>query len=335
MEEPTPYDLHPEAMCPDLTVSDLFLFRDLCEAIIGGLSISGAARKVGEKLNKTIDKNRCHRVLRDVAAHLLQRSNALPHDLKLDTPGSEGESFYRRLCAELGLLSKLNNSSPSRANRVIIHASDFCVLWVLPAVLQRSRSESGFIQSSFDLEIRRGSFRKYMTYLRNGATDLAMGPEANDFKEFERIELLSVPRVLIYPKGHIFACGKAAPDVRLADLQDETIFCLDSAAVPNVKMESYFPFPAKKCVIVDSVSHIYQYVARKLGVSLGYHPAFVPEDFQPEVSTLPLRGEDADRVKPAKFFLYYSKLRPLSTGAQLFESELRAWSTQKMNLIAV
>jgi DNA-binding transcriptional LysR family regulator len=321
--------VYPSAIGPSLTVSELFLFCDVCELLRTGLLLPAIAERLTARYKLKVSYKRCARVLNKVARALFGPSGTWGQ-LRLTTPGSAGDTFCQRVAFFLATLKRPDGERPdARANRVVVHGSDFCVLWVLPGVL----AESGLLGTDLDLEIRRGSFRKYMSHLRSGATDLALGPKAPPFDEFESTRLLAVPRVLIYPAGHRFACGKPAAQVTLADLGDETVFRLESAAVPEVRMNSYFPVPPRQCVVVDSVSHIYRYVARGLGVSLGYHPVFVPDDAHPGVSSVPLRGPDAARVGPAEFFLYSFKGRPLPDPARRVVQAIRDWAEKKMEVI--
>lgn len=331
--------VHPSALGPTLTVSELFLFCDVCKLMRDGLQLPKIAEQIFTNINtnnNNCDKDkelkafhkRCRRTL-DKVAKALFGPKGNRDLLELTTLGSQGDSFYQRLTLVLATLRKPEEQPSARENCVVIHGSDFCVLWILPAALE----ESKILANDIELEIKRGSFRKYMSHLRDGTTDLAIGPKAPDFDEFESERILSVPRVLIYPEGHTFACKKLVSQVTLDDLKDETFFFLGSEAVPDVRMSSYFKHLPRKRVVVDSISHIYQYVARGLGVSLGYDPVLVPLSSHPGVSSFRLQGEDARKVKPAEFFVYYTKSHLPSRSAQMVLRAIRGWATKKMHEI--
>lgn len=316
---------HPKAVCPGLTVNDLFIYRDVFEGIRANLSLAKIAVKIG------VSRRKCQLVLEDVAAALLG-PGASAAQLRLKQDNSVGYTFYQGLSTVLDPLTVLQaDCNKGHDNRVVVQGSDFSVLWVMPSVL----AECGFLRSAARLEIRRGSFQRYMANLRNGRTDLAVGPEAPPPLGVTSVPLIAVPRVLIYPEKHTFACGKLAADIRLEDLGQETVFYLESEAVPAVKMRNYFPRPfgSGKRVAVDSVSHIYQYVDRALGVSLGYDPAYVPPEYHPRVRSQPLRGEDAAKVPPAEFLLYYSDERKLSAAARQLAEAICTWAGGKSGRI--
>ena len=321
-------NIHPLAVCPRLTINDLCIFRDLCEGIhVKKESISRIAKRIG------VTRRKCELVLEAVAKALLG-DEATAAQLQIPRDNSPGYSFYQGLSGLLEPLTALHvDCTKARQNRLVVQGSDFCILWFLPAVF----AECGLPKAETALEIRRGSFQRYMANLRSGRTDVAIGPKAPVLADIATIPLLTVPRVLIYPTGHSFACGKSPPEITLRDLERETVFYLSSEAVPEVKMTTYFPDPRPpgRRIAVDSVSHIYLYVDHGLGVSLGYAPAFVPAEYHPRVCSQPLVEVDALRATPAQFFLYYPTNRQLSGAAREFIDSICRWVTHKTgNLVS-
>jgi DNA-binding transcriptional LysR family regulator len=172
-----------------------------------------------------------------------------------------------------------------------------------------------------------------MANLRSGKTDLAIGPKATPAKGVKAVRILTVPRMLISPKGHSFACGLPVQDVFIEDLSQEVVFYLESSAVPALCMSSHLPpsKPPGKRVAIDSISHIYQYVAIGLGVSIGYSPEFLPGDCLTQVVATELRSKEAREIPPAEFFLYFSTDRELAGPVLRLAEAICKWANEKTN----
>jgi DNA-binding transcriptional LysR family regulator len=318
--------IHPKADFQTLTVSDFFIYKDLCEGKLKGKSVEVIAAEI------RVSRRKCGMVLKEVVEYLnpekMARGENLDlKELDLTNPDGPGQAFCQLIRPIIETLANRSPSSDDHENRVVVQGSDFCVLWILPAVLHNS----GYLRGEGTLEIRRGSYQRFMANLRSGRTDLAIGPKATPSKGVKAVHILTVPRMLISPKGHSFACGKPAQDVTIEDLSQEIVFYLESSAVPALCMSSYLPPPKRpgKRVAVDSISHIYQYVSIGLGVSIGYSPEFLPRDCLSQVVATELRGKDSRAIPPAEFFLYYSAdHQPIGPVIRIAEAICK-WASEK------
>jgi DNA-binding transcriptional LysR family regulator len=303
---------HPEAVFSRLSVNDLFILRDLLLRAQGE-SVTDVRKRLG------IGKRKMDKLKAALAgytlgagaseARLFGKNQAILQPLRKNLPA---------------LLEKLKDIAgecrKAQENRVVVQGSEFCVLWILPKVL----AASGYLDKNpgVALDIKRAYFKRFMTHLQDGRTDLALGPEVPMPIAVERRLVLTVPRALIYPEGHRFACGKPPEDVGLRDLAGETVFVLTSAGVPAFPMEKYLARPkgGGRHVYVDSISHMYRYVSEKLGVAVGYAPSFAPIETRPPVQAVLL---DKSEVPPAEFYLYFPKNRALSPPAAALKSAIQ------------
>ena len=289
---------HADAICPLLTVNDLFIFQDLYKRLINREDWTEIRNKL-----PTTDK-----VINRIVANVKQALN-------ISEPGRD---FLRKAAQESGaptrfhagiskLLKELTTlvHECNQAPRVNVQGSEFCILSLLPRVLK----ESAFLTKHPDavLDIRRARWSRMLANLEKGRIDMALGSPAPSASErIKREILLTVERVIIYHKDHRFACKKEGFEIGLDDLGTETVFVLSGDAVPSFCMEEELLPPVKpgRRIYLDSISHMYQYVYRDLGVAIGYDLRFSPFPRDEVIKETPLRH----RGMPAAVFCLYTRM---------------------------
>jgi DNA-binding transcriptional LysR family regulator len=302
---------HPDAICPRLTINDLFIFRDVYEGMRAGKGLESIGREIG------VSRKKCYLVLKAVAQGLIG-PGAKWSTLRLKPSRSENEKdespagrFYDGLDAVLQKLKELVIAGrAAQARRVVIEGTETCLRWLLPQVLKGS----GFLDKTRAvLEIKRAPAERFIPHVQNGRADLALGSDLTLPSDIHQELLLTVPRSLIYPKKHTFRCGKAPAEVALADLSHETVFVLTPKAFQQFRFDHHLsPKGQGRKVYVDAISHMYQYVAQGLGVAVAYPPWFVGNEGKP-VESCELVDEKA--FPAANFYLYSAKGRALSEPA--------------------
>jgi DNA-binding transcriptional LysR family regulator len=307
---------HRDAVCPRLKINDLFLFHDLFQ----GLRNRRAVTEIADELK--ISRKKCYLVLRAVEEALALdgegngfiRRHAEDTDVDL-TPGG---IFHAVVKDVIERLASAIDDCQARRQRVVVQGSEFSTMWLLPRVLEKSR----FLQEhpGVVLDIRRAFWKRFIANLERDRIDLALGPAAPHWPQIEQQLLLTVPRALIFHKDHRFAAGKDVDLIKFRDLSRETVFVLSGDAIPGLHMKRCLPKPSQggRHVYLDSISHMYQYVQRDLGVALGYVHRYGPAHERslvlaksfPEIDTLP----------PAAFYLYVPRKehRKLSPDAEAF-----------------
>jgi len=305
---------HRHAVCPRLTINDLFLFRDLFEGLRNGRGTT----EIADELRITLKK--CRQLLIAVEKALdipgepsgFIRRHAKEKDVDL-TPTGMFHAGVRELIDKLAVVV---DDCQTRRRRVVVQGSEFSTLWLLPRVLEQSQFLTKHPEVALD--IRRAFWHKFITNLEHGRIDLALGPATPHRPNIEQHHLLTVPRALIYHNDHKFAGGRDADHIRFQDLSRETVFVLSGEPIPGFFMRSYLPKPAHggQHVYLDSISHMYQYVQRNLGVALGYEHRYGPAHEKSLVRAKKL--DELDKLPPAAFYLYalQKQHRELSQDAE-------------------
>ena len=286
---------HPDAICPRLTINDLFLFRDLFQGLRNGRGMKEVASELRISLKK------CRELLRAVEKALeiddqppgFIRSQAGKKDVELTPAGI----FHAGISDLVDRLMAVVDDCQTRGKHVVVQGSEFSTLWLLPRVLERSR----FLEQHPDvvLDIRRAFWHRFVANLEQGRIDLAIGPDAPHRPPVKQTHLLTVPRAIIFHKNHEFACGKPPEQIGIEDLGRETVFVLSGEPVPGFKMKNYLPKPSHggRHIYIDSIAHVYQYVQRDLGVSLGYEYDYGPAHEKSLVVAKALGGKES-RIPP-------------------------------------
>jgi hypothetical protein len=261
---------HRDVVCPDLTIKDLVFFRQ----IFASLRAGKIQREIATEMK--ISLKTVQRVIRAVEKALDVPGTAPGFIRKSaeakDGSGSPAARFHAALgllIHDLTLLVEDCRKAPQQ-ERVIIQGTEFGILWVLPHVLEKSRYLEA--NPTVILDIQRTTWAKqFLTNMEQGHADLAIGLYVEKPETIRATPLLTVPRVIIYPKGHRFRCGKDQDRIVLADLSRETIFVIPGEPVTGLGVEKHLPEPEGegRRVYLDSTSHMYQYVRKGLGVAIG------------------------------------------------------------------
>ena len=201
-----------------------------------------------------------------------------------DRRSSRWDIFHDGIARLLDTMTALDADCRACRDRVIVMTSEFSTQWLLPHVLEQSK----FLQKqNAELEIKRAYHQGFLDNLKEGSIDIALGPRVKD-KEIPagiaREKVLTVPRAIIYHKDHEFARNVPQARITLADLAWETVFVLSITAVPDITMDKWLPEVEKgRRIVLDSISHMYQYVSKDLGVALGYPEGYGPLESYPSV----------------------------------------------------
>ncbi len=305
---PKQFDEHPEAVFARLDINDLFFYRDLCKGLYQGRQ----QREIAEELG--ISEKKCQSLRKAIAEELFSNSNG--SDV-MEAAGGKGrggnekeqaavKAFHVGLSKILDDLTRLVNDSKKGQQRVIIQGSEYSILCLLPRVLEASR----FLQDNpgIVLDIRRAYWPKFLTNLQKGRVHLALGPKGRIRSDIAMIPLFKARRALIYHKAHRFACNKSGDAVDFNDISRETLFIYPGQIAWGFSLDEVLPPPREqgRRIYVDSITHMYQYVQRGLGVAFGFELKHAPHHSRGEIVT----REYADHLlEPAEFYLYVLKER--------------------------
>jgi DNA-binding transcriptional LysR family regulator len=291
---------HPHSVCPHLTVNDLFLFRDLFQGLRSGkaLTVVAGELKIGPRKRLLLLRAVEEALALDGEDRGFVRRHARDNDVD-ETPSG---IFHAGVRDALDKLASAFEDCRTRRKRIVVQCSEFSTLWLLPRVLEKSQ----FLRRHPDvvLDIRRAFWKRFIANLEHDRIDFAIGPAAPHYPEIEERSLLTVRRALIYHKDHKFAVARDGDHIKFSDLSRETVFVLSGDPIPGLHMKRVLPKPAHggQHVYLDSISHMYQYVQRDLGVAVGYIQRYGP----PHERSLVLAREfpEIDALPPASFFLY-------------------------------
>ncbi|MGO9597034.1 MAG: substrate-binding domain-containing protein [Isosphaeraceae bacterium] len=289
-----------------MTLNDLFLFRDLYRQRRRGRHV----REIAEELK--ISEKKCRELFAAIEEEV--RPDGSAHgfiEASLRTENTEAHralaAFHTGLCGVLDELTHLVNDCRRGQQRVVIQGSEYSILCMLPRILEKSQFLTK--HPAVILDIRRAYWPRFVVNLQKGRIDLALGPKARVRSNIEMVRLFSSRRTLIYHKDHKFALNKQPFELDVpADLRRETLFLYPGQISWGYTIHDKLPPPEEggRRIYVDSVTHMYEYVQRDLGVAIGFELRHAPFHGNDKIQTHEI---PENILAPAEFYLYFRKDR--------------------------
>jgi DNA-binding transcriptional LysR family regulator len=311
-------DAHRNAVCPELSINDLFEFCELYERRLRKQTWKDAATQMGIPVNSI-----------GILLATIEQGLAIGHrtpdfirrDLDADNPNrTTAGLFYQGISRIIEDLRRHVEDCRKGEQRVAIEASDNCVLVTLPAVL--SRSDYLHRYANVQLDIRRSYWNDFLPGLENGHIDLALAPTvAHNETIIDSTKLYTMPRAIVYNKNHKFICKKSSNLIKLVDLVQETVFVITNRNLPGDFMKSVLPVPANggRHIYVDSTICMYPYIERDFGIGIGYDQDHTPFTYAKILGFTPLADQG---VSPLEYRLYYRRDRELSPAADALKQAI-------------
>ena len=200
-------------------------------------------------------------------------------------------------------------------------------MWLLPRVLRESRFLE--LHPDVEMEIARATWQEFLHGLAHDRLELGMGPAVQPERlpaDVTSETVLTMRRALICHKvRHRHLALRRPGDLGLEDLRSETVFVLSGDAIPFFRMNEVLPRPESggRWIYVDSISHMYAYVKRGLGVAIGYEKKYGLGDSDKALTAMDFTE---GLVPPAEIRLYRRRDKTPHPEAPALVDAIRKWA---------
>ena len=292
-----------EGLLHQMSIQHLLIFRDAFRN--PGSSLEECAATVGQP------KSNVQRVMKEVQKGLelgLKGKETIWEQARSAHPEDTiAGKFYSVVCELIEGLSRVKANRDKPRSRIFVAGGEFALICVMPRVLQKS----GFLLNNpkMTLDLSRLLPEEAVRAVELGQADIALTPSPGRATTVKSHNLLQAGCGFINHEAQATHINKDPADLNPKDFKGVPIFVIRHEAAPTFTLSQYLKDAMKtwqsdQVIYVDSLSYVFHYVAKQLGVGLYYIPAFNPYDpLPPGVNVIPLKAEPP--YPDAVFHLYW------------------------------